>query len=156
DDLTVRNGEAFLDHLLQRGKLHWRRPTQPTGKPLARETLRTYIRTLKVFGAWLAEPKQAYTATDQLALLALPRKDRTYKLPLNAEEIAALVNVCDASTLIGVRDLALVLTLLDGGLRASELIHLRVEHVNLESGQLFIASGKGDKSRMVAVGENTT
>src|SRR5690242_563411 len=154
DDLSVRAGEAFLDHLLQRGKIHWRYPERATGRPLARETLRTYVRTLKVFAAWLAEPKQAYAAADPLALLELPRPDRTYKLPLTPEEIAALVGGCDPTTLLGARDLAMLLTLLDGGLRAGELINLRVEHVHIESGQLVIASGKGEKSRTVAVGEN--
>lgn len=85
----------------------------------------------------------------------MPRPDRTHKQPLNTEEIAALVGACDVSTLMGTRDLALLLTLLDAGLRASELMQLTVGHVHLESGQLFIASGKGDKTRTVTVGENT-
>jgi integrase/recombinase XerC len=155
DDVTARSAEAFLDHLLERGKIHWRHPAVPTGQPLARASLRTYVRTLKVFASWLADPRQAYTPENRLARLAMPRPDRTHKQPLTAEEIAALVGTCDASTLIGTRDQALVLTLLDAGLRASELIQLTVGHVHLDSGQLFIASGKGDKTRTVTVGENT-
>jgi site-specific recombinase XerD len=155
DDVTVRAGEAFLDHLLERGKIHWRHPEVRTGQPLAKASLHTYVRTLKVFASWLANERQAYTETHRFKRLAMPRADRTHKQPLTAEEIAALVAVCDASTLLGTRDQALVLTLLDAGLRASELIRLTVGHVHLESGQLFIASGKGDKTRTVAVGENT-
>lgn len=36
DDLTARSAEAFLDHLLERGKIHWRHPEVSTGQPLAR------------------------------------------------------------------------------------------------------------------------
>ena len=155
DDVTAKSAEAFLDHLLERGEIHWRHPEIPTGEPLARATLRTYVRTLKVFASWLADERQAYTPNNRLRRLAMPRPDRTHKQPLNAEEIAALVGVSDASTLMGTRDQAMVLTLLDAALRASELIDLAVGQVNLESGQLFIASGKGDKTRTVTVGKNT-
>ncbi len=155
DDLTARSAEAFLDHLLERGKIHWRHPEVSTGQPLARASLRTYMRTLKIFASWLADLRQAYTPENRLTRLAMPRPDRTHKQPLNTEEIAALVGACDVLTLMGTRDQALLLTLLDAGLRASELIQLTVGHVHLESGQLFIASGKGDKTRTVTVGENT-
>ncbi len=154
DDFTLKQGEAFLDFLIERGKLH------PTGKrslgvPLAPETLRTYVRALKIFSTWLAAPKQCYTPDNRLALLVMPRRTHTYKLPLDVSEMQALVNACDVSTALGSRDLAILLTFLDGGLRVSELIALRVADVNNESGQIFIVSGKGRKSRMVTVGEDT-
>src|SRR5262249_7468960 len=152
DDFPVRLGEAFTDWLRSRGRLSRWHGQDPGGKPLSEETIRTYLRALKAFSSWLAAPKQRYTPENRLHLLALPKEPETYKLPLEKGEIQALIDVCDPTTLLGTRDLALLLVLLDGGLRASELTSLWVGHVNVDDGQLFIASGKGRMSRTVTVG----
>jgi integrase/recombinase XerD len=154
NDFTLKQAESFLDFLIERGKLH---PTKlyPLGQPLSPFTLRAYVRSLKVFSTWLAAPKQRYTTDNRLALLPMPRRPNTYKLPLDVKEIQALINACDVTSALGSRDLALLLAFLDGGLRASEMMALRVADVDIESGQIFITSGKGRKSRMVTVGEDT-
>ncbi len=86
DDITVRAGEAFLDHLQERGQLsRWH--GEQREKPLSVETLRTYVRALKAFTGWLAAPKQRYTLDNRFELLPMPRKPHTYKLPLTADEI---------------------------------------------------------------------
>jgi integrase/recombinase XerD len=151
-DLTVRQGEAFLDHLLERGKLpQCHRLAE--GRDFSPESLRSYIRALKVFSSWLAAPKQQYTRENQLALLAMPRKSETYKQPLDTPEVQELIEACDITTVNGTRDLAILLTFLDGGLRAADLQLLKVSQVNLETGKLFIAEGKGRKSRVVTLGD---
>jgi len=164
DDVTVRAGEAFLDHLMARGNQSPWAHHDDNGhegnrhdehKALSRETLRTYIRALKVFSSWLAAPKQRYTLDNRLALLQMPSKAETYKLPLEADEVQRLLDTCDITTVFGSRDLAILLTFLDGGLRASDLAQLKVGHVNLESGKLFIEASKGRKSRTVTVGDTT-
>lgn len=154
DDFTLKHCEAFLDHCIERGKQS-RHPSDDKYVPLSQETLRTYTRTLKAFASWLAAPKQRYTQDNRLQYLALPKKAETYKLPLDVTEIQALADSCDATTVLGSRDIALLLTLIDGGLRAMEVARLRVADVNSDSGQLFIAAGKGKKSRTVTVGDDT-
>ena len=88
-------------------------------------------------------------------MLHLPKAEDTFKLPLEQQEVQALLDVCDPQTVWGSRDLAILLTYLDGGLRAMDLAHLQVGEVNLETGTLFIAAGKGRKSRNVTIGEHT-
>jgi integrase/recombinase XerD len=154
DDFTLKNAEIFLDTLHERGK-DPRSRRMAEGIALSPETLRTYVRTLKAFGAWLAEPKQLYTHENRMRLLPMPKPIQTYKQPLSIEEIQALIGACDITTVLGSRDLAMLLTLLDGGLRAAELMSLQVGHVNTEAGQIFIAAGKGRKSRQVTVGGDT-
>jgi integrase/recombinase XerD len=154
DDVTVLQAERYLDHLLERGKAPTSR--RYDGDPaLARESLRTYLRSLKVFSSWLAAPKQGYTEDNRLKLLQLPRKSETYKQPLEPDEVQALLDQCDTGTVWGTRDLAILLTYLDGGLRAMDLANLLVGDVNLETGQLFIAASKRQKSRTVTVGDTT-
>ncbi|MCC6454759.1 MAG: tyrosine-type recombinase/integrase [Caldilineaceae bacterium] len=53
------------------------------------------------------------------------------------------------------RDRALVLTLLDSGIRASELCALTVGDYTPQTGRLHIRHGKGDKARVVVVGVRT-
>jgi integrase/recombinase XerD len=154
DDFTLRQAEAFQDHLIARGKLPSSR-RYDTGPVLSTESIRTYLRALKVFSSWLAAPKQRYTDENRLELLPLPKKEETFKLPLELHEVQALLDACDTLTVWGSRDLAILLTYLDGGLRAMEMAHLQVGQVNLETGTLFISSGKGNKSRTVTIGDHT-
>lgn len=50
------------------------------------------------------------------------------------------------------RDKAIIMVLLDAGLRASELCQLRLRDYDQHRGQVFIARGKGDKERIVYLG----
>lgn len=76
-------------------------------------------------------------------------------MPLEVEEMQQLLSACDLSSSLGARDVAMLMIFLDGGLRAMDLAKLKVSDVNTESGQLFIASGKGEKTRIVTVGAET-
>ncbi|MFZ4663576.1 MAG: tyrosine-type recombinase/integrase [Caldilineaceae bacterium] len=51
------------------------------------------------------------------------------------------------------RDMAIILTLLDGGLRATELCNLLISDYDDELGRFLIRNGKGDKSRFIYVGK---
>lgn len=51
------------------------------------------------------------------------------------------------------RDRAIILVLLDSGLRASELCDLRVSDHDAEHGRLHVRHGKGDKERYVVIGQ---
>ena len=70
--------------------------------------------------------------------------------PLDAvavPDIKVLLNHCDA-TFKGVRDKAIILLLLDTGLRATELLNLNQEDIDLDHGVLQVHNGKGGKSRL--------
>jgi len=55
----------------------------------------------------------------------------------------------------GERDLAIVLTLLDSGLRASELCALTLADYDDKRGRLHVQHGKMDKERFVVIGKRT-
>lgn len=52
------------------------------------------------------------------------------------------------------RDRAIIVLLVDTGLRASELCDLRIEDYDRERGSLYVERGKGDKERTVYVGDS--
>jgi len=71
---------------------------------------------------------------------------------LSAADVEALLGQPDTSTPIGLRDRAMLELLYATGLRASELVGLRIPNINLERGFLLVM-GKGSKERAVPMGE---
>ena len=80
----------------------------------------------------------------------MPRTDKKILPALKPEEIERILSACDKP-----RDRAIVLTLLDSGIRARELVDLNVGHVNMSTGVLTVYSGKGKKDRVTRVGART-
>ena len=73
--------------------------------------------------------------------------------PFTLDDIQRLLSYCDAGTRKGARDQALILVLLDTGLRASELANLELEDVDFAAQRMLIKQAKGNKQRVVRFGE---
>jgi integrase/recombinase XerD len=82
-------------------------------------------------------------------VLAIPSKRYERRLIeyLQPEEIEALLAAPDGATWVGRRDRALLLVAIQTGLRVSELIGLRRDHVVLDAGPHVRCEGKGRKER---------
>jgi len=100
-------------------------------RPLAVESRRTYLRTLRTFSNWLPKPPHRYCDEPPLAHLLLPRPPDTYKLPLTTDELSALLAAAKEESIFGARDTAMLLFLVDSAMRASELARLRIGDVTL-------------------------
>ena len=74
---------------------------------------------------------------------------------LDLEEVDRLLAQPDTATPRGLRDKALVSVLYATGLRVSELISLKLSNLHLDEGYLTCV-GKGDKERIVPVGQDAT
>jgi integrase/recombinase XerD len=73
------------------------------------------------------------------------------EIPL--DDIQKLVDKCSGKNEL--RDIAILKTLVDTGARATELISLNLADVNLTTGQVNILHGKGNKFRVVWLGEKS-
>lgn len=93
--------------------------------------------------------------TSPAADLRPPRAWKTLPRYLSIEEIDQLLAQPDVATPRGLRDRALIELLYATGMRVSELIGLRPADVNLEASYLT-CTGKGDKQRIVPIGEEAT
>ncbi len=71
---------------------------------------------------------------------------------LSVEEIDALIDTFDASTMLGCRNRAIIETLYGCGLRVSELVELRIGDLDFDN-MLVRVIGKGDKQRLVPMGD---
>ena len=87
--------------------------------------------------------------------LRAPRAWKTLPKFLSMDEVDRLLESPDTTQPRGVRDRALIELLYATGLRVSEMVNLRQQDLNLESGYLT-CTGKGRKQRLVPVGEAAT
>jgi integrase/recombinase XerD len=84
--------------------------------------------------------------------LRAPRAWKTLPKFLSIDEVDRLLQSPDTTEPRGLRDRALIELLYATGLRVSEMVNLRQQDLNLESGYLT-CTGKGRKQRLVPVGD---
>jgi integrase/recombinase XerD len=92
-------------------------------------------------------------ATDPSMNLDTPRGWKRLPKALSAGDVDLLLRQPDQRTAIGKRDKAMLELLYATGLRASELVGLKYQDINLERGFLTVI-GKGSKERVVPIGES--
>ncbi len=112
-------------------------------------TVQGKVRALKAFSSWLMS--EGYTPENLMANIRLPKVPIKIVEPLTPAEIDNLISAQNPLTTLGCRDIAILLTLLDTGLRIGELSGLRFEDAHIEEGYLKIM-GKGSKERLVPIG----
>lgn len=96
--------------------------------------------------------RERLIAEDPTLRIDSPRLPRRLPNSLTEDEVDALLAEPDASEPIEQRDKAMLEILYGCGLRVSELTSLRVDQVNLRQGVIRV-TGKGDKERLVPLGE---
>lgn len=72
---------------------------------------------------------------------------------MSNDETITLINSFDNSNL-GVRNLYIVLLMLDSGMRRNEVVNLEKNDINFQD-KYLVANGKGQKQRIVPLGEYT-
>jgi len=112
-------------------------------------TQHAHARGIKAWLNWLVQ--EGDLDQSPMHRVAMPKLAKRIPSPFRAEEVQRLLAACERKTAIGARDYAIALTLLDTGLRASELISLHIGDVDMRSGLVTIL-GKGQKQRTVRVG----
>jgi integrase/recombinase XerD len=120
---------------------------------------RTYLRHLRVFANWLAQPPHQYASESPLRYFKLPRGEEAARVPVDPVDLQRLLRRAGQEgkdPVASARGRALLLTLVDGGLRAREVIELTVADVSLKEGMLLVRRSKGKRPRLVAVGSETT
>ena len=108
----------------------------------------TRLAAIRSFFGYVAVQEPQHAAQAQ-RVLAMPAKRYTRRPAdfLDRDEIEALLEVPDTQTRAGRRDRTLLLVAVQTGLRASELIRLRCEDVQLGPGAHVRCHGKGRKQR---------
>ena len=87
--------------------------------------------------------------------LQMPKKGQYLPDIISETQIDALLAAPDTKTFLGLRDKALLELMYATGLRVSEAVNLRINEIDLQNG-LLSTIGKGNKQRMVPLGEEAT
>ena len=103
--------------------------------------LKSFFRYMKLEG---------YLDENPAILLEKPRTGRHLPEVLTVEEIDAMIDCIDMSTMEGRRNRAIIETMYGCGLRVSELVNLDLSHLFLDD-EYIIVRGKGSKERLVPI-----
>jgi integrase/recombinase XerD len=97
--------------------------------------------------------REGMRADDPSALIEAPKLGRSLPKSLSESEIESLLTAPDTSTTLGIRDQAMLELMYASGLRVSEMVTLTLDQINMHRGLLRLI-GKGDKERLVPMGES--
>ncbi|MFC1865125.1 tyrosine-type recombinase/integrase [Chloroflexota bacterium] len=151
-DFTLQSVRTYIGEL-QRAKKYEKHPFSPMqDSGLSSVTIKGHVVVLKGFTTWLWE--EEYTDENILARLKPPKAARKLMTTLSDLEIQKILSTIERGTLIGHRNEAIVLLLLDTGLRCAELVGLRMDDLFLVD-QCLKVMGKGQKERIVPFGNRT-
>ncbi len=131
--------EAIVSYLFAR------RQEGITARSTARE-----LSAIKAFCRFLHERGELHT--DASRYVQTPNLARRLPRALTHEEVESLLQAPDTTSAGGKRDAALLEVIYATGLRASELVGLRLADIDMAGGYLK-ARGKGGKERFIPLGE---
>ena len=171
DIITVTSQHilSFLNYL--RTEYVPRRIAGDNSRKLAPKTVYNLYVSLASFFTWAS---REFDLSNPMKNIPRPRVPEDPPVePFKKEEVELLIKACDfceeavtdrrrkfiMQRSTGKRDKAILLTLLDSGLRAGELCALRIADVDMKTGRVQIRSGeagraKGGKGRVVYLGKS--
>ena len=143
-----RNSLESVNHLLLRRFLAVLRSKNYSKATIARKlaSIRSFFKFLICEGELVSNPFE---------MLRTPKQDK--KLPhfLSISEVDILLEAPDCSTVMGLRDMAIMETLYSTGIRVSELVGLDEGDIDFFAGMIKV-QGKGKKERLVPIGSHAT
>lgn len=134
---------AFLDHL-ENARLN------------GVSTRNQRLAAIKTFFHFLASSVPELMHVNE-TIQAIRQKNTDYTPPpsMTLDEVDAILAVPDTSQLIGARDKALATLLYNSGGRAQEIADLRICDVRFETPATVTLTGKGNKTRVIPLREDT-
>ncbi len=138
-------------------------------RALSAKTIRNFYISLSAFFTWAS---REFELPSPMKAVPSPKFEEPPVEPFTKEEVEALLKACETSKEVddpdrrkftmrrstAKRDQALIMMLLDSGLRASELCALKIGDVDLKTGKVQVKHGrlggaKGGKGRTVFLGK---
>lgn len=133
--LTATDIRAFFLHLQEGHKSPW--------------TVHGLAQVIKTFCRWLVADE--WLQKDPMRNVKMPKLPKEILPALTKTDVQKLLDAADSK-----RDYALVLFMLDTGIRALELVSLNGGDIDLRTGVVTIRHGKGQKDRQAYIGAKAT
>ena len=135
-DIGANEIRMFIVRLQQKNRF----ATHPYAKPqqgkLSGHTVNCYLRSIRAFWSWLIS--EGIVASNPFHKVKIPKPPRKIIPTFAKPQLQTLLNVIDTSNREGYRDMAVILVLLDTGLRVSELTSLTLNDIRLTEGVLKV------------------
>ena len=133
----------------QRYLYHFRKKN---GDPLSFRTQHANLVPVRAWFKWLARNNHIlYNPASELELPKLGH--RLPKHVLTANEAEQIIALPDVNTNLGIRDRAILEVFYSTGIRRMELCNLMLYDIDYDRGTIMVRQGKGQKDRMVPIGE---
>ena len=108
------------------------------------------LAAIKTFHKFLVREK--FSQEDPTSLVDTPKLWKKIPDVLSSSEVESMIKASGGRHWQDIRDQAMIELLYASGMRVSELVNLRLEHVNLEMGYVRCI-GKGSKERIIPIGK---
>ena len=112
----------------------------------------TYYRTIKTFLFFYESELEPTNWMNPIRKVKAPRMIVEPLEGVPVEVVHKLIDTCPRGTMMGERNRAILMVLLETGVRAAELIQMNIEDINLNESSILVRRGKGRKPRTVFVG----
>lgn len=148
NDLQVRGKYSFYSDD-EKKKTNYPERRRDFRKPISVITINSYIRELRVFFNWLDEDyKMKRNPMQKIRLLKVNRKARDF---INDEDFKKLVSQLDKSYYPEHRDFAMIMLMIDTGMRLGECTTVLMTDLHLASHKICLRAEttKGRKDRVV-------
>ncbi len=156
NEWNVREFLAYVSEQLNRWGAEGNGSESSKGKATY-STVHHYYCVLKAFFNWCV--REDFLTDSPVTKIKLKNPRLNVVQPYSEQEIMRMLDVCDrdiknGAKLLGTRNRAMALMLLDTGLRISELSNIRLDEIDTERGWIKV-KGKGAKERVVRIGTIT-
>lgn len=151
DERTLTRPREITEAILERYRVSLAHHGQGEGRIKA-GTQRTRLAAVREFFKWLKN--KGFILVNPAASLSMPRTGSP--LPsavMSIREVEALLSSVTLDRLTGIRDRAMFEVFYSTGIRRKELCQLKINDIDLDRGLVMIRHGKGDKDRLIPIGD---
>ncbi len=120
------------------------------GRELSKTTVARKLAAIRTLYRYMVEREEV--EQNPADLISSPRRSNALPKVLRQDEVVGLLDRIPAGTPLEVRDRALFELAYSCGLRCEEIVNLDVESLDFDSEEVRVV-GKGDKTRLVPIGE---
>ena len=136
--------------LLRRYAAHLSASTRDGGQGLSAPSVARKLASIRTFYRYMVEREEL--AANPADLISSPRRPRKLPRSMKREDVTALLDRIPAHGPLESRDRAMFELAYSCGLRCQEIVDLDVDALDFDAEELMV-EGKGEKTRLVPVGE---
>lgn len=152
NERDLQQPQQITKPILERYKRYLFYYRKPDGNPLSIGSQNVMLTPIRSFFKWLT--RENHILYNPASELEVPKKPK--RLPraiLQLDDIENVLNQTNIDTVQGIRDRAIIEVLYSTGMRRMELAKLSIYDIDVKRSIVYIKEGKGNKDRVIPIGE---